>query len=91
MRKSQAAFGATVVLGILLLSGGAVLAQQPSAKAPTTGSTQPHLGNGPAVEKSMPSSAPAATATQNTGTTDQSKTVKTMNQTEKSKVETTGK
>jgi hypothetical protein len=43
------------------------------------GSTEPDLGK-PAEEKSMPSSAPAATTTQTTGATSQSKTVKTMNE-----------
>jgi hypothetical protein len=54
-------------------------------------SAKPHIGNGPAVEKSVPSSAPAATTTRMTGATDQSKTVKGMNNSEKSKVEATGK
>jgi len=49
------------------------------------------MGNGPAVEKSLPSSAPAATTTQTTGATNQDKTVKAMNSNEKAKVENTGK
>ncbi len=49
------------------------------------------MGNGPAVEKSLPSSAPAATTTQTTGATNQDKTVKTMNSNEKAKVEAVGK
>ena len=39
----------------------------------------------------MPSSAPAATTTQMTGATNQSKKVKTMNDQGKAKVETEGK
>jgi hypothetical protein len=92
LRKSPLAFGASVVLALSLWSGGGLLAQQtePTAKAPTTGSTKPDPGK-PAMEKSMPSSAPAATTTQTTGATNQSKTVKSMNDQEKSKVENTGK
>jgi hypothetical protein len=69
----------------LLVWGGAALADDnpPPAKG--------QIGNGPAVEKSVPSSAPAATTTRMTGATDQSKTVKSMNNSEKSKVETNGK
>ncbi|WP_428541280.1 hypothetical protein [Rhodopila sp.] len=64
---------------------------QDSAKPITTGSTQPHLGNGPAVEKSLPSQASDATRTTNTGATDQDKTVKSMNNNAKAKVDTEGK
>jgi hypothetical protein len=80
------------VLALSLWSGGTVLAQQtePTAKAPMTGSTKPDPGK-PAMEKSLPSSASAATPTQTTGATNQSKTVKSMNDQEKSKVENTGK
>jgi hypothetical protein len=61
------------------------------ASAPTAmGSTKPDPGK-PAEEKSMPSSAPAATTTQTTGATNQSKTVKTMNDKAKSEVEANGK
>ncbi len=69
----------------LLVWGGAALADDipPPAKA--------HIGNGPAMEKSVPSSAPPATTTRTTGETDQSKTVKAMNNSEKSKVEANGK
>jgi hypothetical protein len=92
LRKSPLAFGASVVLALSLWSGGGLLAQQtePTAKAPMTGSTKPDPGK-PAMEKSLPSSAPAATTKQTTGATNQSKTVKSMNDQEKSKVESTGK
>ncbi len=81
MKKSPLALGASVVLALSLWSGGSLLAQQtePTAKAPMTGSTKPDPGK-PAMEKSMPSSAPAATTTQTTGATNQSKKVKTMNE-----------
>lgn len=87
MKKSSLAFGASLVLGLTLLTGGGLRAQQPT----TAGSTKPGLGHGPAVEKSVPSSAPAATTTQTTGATDQGKAVKAMNKKEKTKVEKTGK
>jgi len=92
LKKSPLALGASVVLAFSLWSGGGLLAQQtePTAKAPMTGSTKPDPGK-PAMEKSMPSTAPAATTTQTTGATNQSKAVKSMNEQEKSKVETTGK
>jgi hypothetical protein len=67
----------------LLISGRVALADDAASK--------PHIGNGPAVEKSVPSSAPAATTTRTTGATDQSNTVKAMNSNEKAKVETNGK
>lgn len=70
-----------------LISSVALAADQP----PTTGSTKPHLGNGPAVEKSLPSSAPAATTTRTTGATDQGNTVKAMNNNAKAKVDVEGK
>jgi hypothetical protein len=60
------------------------------ASAPAAGSP-PHVPGGPEVEKSMPSSAPAATTTRTTGATDQSPTVKAMNSNEKAKVENSGK
>jgi hypothetical protein len=94
MKKSPPAIGASIALALSLLVGGAAMAQDTTgtAKAPMTGgSTKPHLGNGPAVEKSIPSSAPAATTTRSTGATSQDKTVKTMNSKEKAKVEATGK
>jgi hypothetical protein len=92
LRKSPLALGASLVLALSLWSGGGLLAQQTesTAKAPMTGSTKPDTGK-PAMEKSMPSSAPAATTKQTTGATNQTKTVKSMNEQEKSKVETTGK
>ncbi len=91
MRKSPLAFGASVALALSLWTGGDLLAQQNTpTKEPMTGSTKPDPGK-PAVEKSMPSSAPAATTTQMTGATNQSKKVKTMNDQGKAKVETEGK
>ena len=62
----------------------------PTAKPSAMGSTKPDTGK-PAEEKSIPSSAPAATTTQTTGATSQGKTIKTMNEKAKSEVETTGK
>jgi hypothetical protein len=94
MKKSPFAIGASLALALSLLVGAAAMAQDNTtgtAKAPTTGNTKPHLGNGPAVEKSLPSSAPAATRTKKTGSTKQSNAVKKMNSEEKAKVETTGK
>jgi hypothetical protein len=92
VQKSPLALGASVVLALSLWSGGGLLAQQTesTAKAPMTGSTKPDPGK-PAMEKSMPSSAPAATTTQTTGATNQGKTVKKMNEQGKAKVETEGK
>jgi hypothetical protein len=92
MRKSSQAFGASVALALWLWAGGGLLAQQsaPTAEPSAMGSTKPDPGK-PAEEKSMPSSAPAATTTQTTGATNQSKTVKTMNEKAKSEVEAGGK
>nr|WP_294552847.1 hypothetical protein [uncultured Rhodopila sp.] len=67
----------------LLLAAGSALADDATSK--------PQIGNGPAVEKSVPSSAPAATTTQTTGATNQDKTVKSMNNNEKAKIEANGK
>jgi hypothetical protein len=61
-----------------------------TAKPSSMGTTKPDPGK-PAEEKSMPSSAPAATTTQTTGATNQSKTVKTMNEKAKSEIEASGK
>jgi hypothetical protein len=98
MKKPPLAIGARLALALSLLAGspllgGAAMAQDTTgtAKPITSGSVKPHLGNGPAVEKSLPSSAPAATTKQTTGATNQSKTVKTMNSNEKSKLEAEGK
>jgi hypothetical protein len=92
MRKSSLAFGASVALALSLWTGGGLLAQQSTttAKPSAMGSTKPDSGK-PAEEKSMPSSAPAATTTQTTGATNQSKTVKSMNEKAKSEVEAGGK
>ena len=92
MRKSPLTFGASVAVALSLWTGGGLLAQQttPTAKPSMTGSTKPDPGK-PAMEKSLPSSAPAATTTQITGATDQSKTVKSMNNKAKAQVEAGGK
>jgi len=67
---------------VLLLWGGTGLADDPNAQ----------IGNGPKVEKSMPSSsAPPASRTQTTGATNQSHKVKKMNKQAKDKIETEGK
>ena len=66
-------------------------ADQGSAKPATTGTTKPHLGNGPAVEKSLPSSESAATTGRTTGKTDQGAAVKAMNNNAKAKVDVEGK
>ncbi len=81
-----------LILSLAAVSG-AVLADDAAgtAKARTTGSTKPGLGSGPAEEKSVPSSAANATTTATTGATNQDKTVKTMNNNEKAKVEAGGK
>jgi hypothetical protein len=93
MRKASFRIGAGLVLMFSLGLGGAVLADEPAgtAKARTTGSTKPNLGNGPAEEKSLPSPAPPATANRATGATNQDKNVKTMNSNEKTKVDAAGK
>ena len=94
MQRTSFALGVSLSLVFLPVMAGAALAEDAAgttAKAPTTGSTKPHLGNGPAVEKSLPSSAPAATRTHTTGATNQSKTVKTMNSNENAKVDAGGK
>jgi hypothetical protein len=78
-------------MSVSLFVGGA-LAQQSAtpAKPITTGHTKPDTGE-PAMEKSMPSSAAAATTKHTTGATNQSKTVKQMNSKAKAEVETGGK
>ena len=92
MRKTSLVIGAGAAVIISIVTcPAASAADQGTAKPVTSGSTKPHLGNGPAVEKSVPSSAPAATRTENTGATDQNKTVKAMNSNGKAKVETEGK
>jgi hypothetical protein len=93
MRKASFMVGMGLALVFSMWMGGTVLADEAAgaAKARTTGSTKPNLGNGPADEKSLPSSASPATTTRTTGTTDQGKTVKTMNSNEKAKVEAGGK
>ena len=93
MRQISLAIGASAALVAAMLSGGVARADESAtpAKPATTSSTKPNMGKGPADEKSLPSSAPAATTTQTTGATDQNKTVKSMNNNEKAKVEATGK
>ena len=80
MRKFLLIFG---IGAASLLAGRTVQADDAVSK--------PHIGNGPAVEKSVPSAAPAATTTRATGATDQDKTVKSMNSNEKAKIEANGK
>jgi hypothetical protein len=91
--KKSLAIGAGMALVAAMLSGGVAMANDAAtpAKPATTSSTKPNMGKGPAVEKSLPSSAPAATTTQTTGATNQDKTVKAMNNNEKAKVEAVGK
>lgn len=92
MRKSPFAIGATAALIFSVWTCGAVMAADEGAAKPiTSGGTKPNMGNGPAQEKSLPSSAPAAKTTAMTGATDQSKTVKSMNSNAKAKVEAEGK
>jgi hypothetical protein len=62
-----------------------------SAQTPKPGSVNPNLGNGPAVQKSVPSSASPATTTKHTGATNQSSTVKSMNKNAEKRIETEGK
>jgi hypothetical protein len=80
VRKSFAIFGLGAAM---LLPAWSALADDAASK--------PHIGNGPAVERSVPSSAPAATTTQMTGATNQDKTVKSMNNNEKAKIDANGK
>lgn len=85
--------GVAVTLGVSPLAGAVAVAQNsttPGTATPHPGSTKPNLTKGP-TQKSLPSSAPAATRTRTTGATNQSKTVKTMNNDAKGKVETEGK
>ncbi len=87
MKKSSLAIAAA---SVFWCSAG-FAADDGTPKPPTVGSTQPHLGNGPAVEKSLPSSAPSATTTAQTGANDQSKAVKSMNSEAKAKIDVEGK
>jgi hypothetical protein len=71
MRKSSCPIGAGAALIASIWVCGAVLAaDEGTTKPPAAGSTQPHLGNGPKVEKSLPSPAPSATTSRTTGATD---------------------
>lgn len=93
MKKSLLMMGVSLALGVSLFTGGAAVAQDnshPATATPPASSTKPNLTKGP-TQKSLPSSAPAATRTKTTGATNQSKTVKTMNNNAKAKVETEGK
>jgi hypothetical protein len=90
MRKTITACGAAIAL-ILSHAICAPVQADDLAKAPTSGSTKPGLGNGPAEQKSLPSSAPPATTTQTTGATNQDPTVKTMNRDAEAKVNKEGK
>jgi hypothetical protein len=93
MIKAICGIAACVALGFSVLTAVAAPADNPGGATPaiTTGSTKPHLGSGPADEKSLPSPAPSATTKRTTGATDQDKTVKAMNRSEKAKVEAGGK
>jgi hypothetical protein len=92
MRNASIAMAAAVGLIVSAASFSVVrAADQDTAKPATTGSTKPHLGNGPAEEKSLPSSAPPATTGQTTGKTNQSGGVKAMNEDAKAKVDVEGK
>ena len=62
-----------------------------SAQAPKTGSVNRNLGNGPAVQKSLPSSASTPTTTKHTGTTNQNGTVKSMNKQANDRIDAEGK
>ena len=92
MRKLSLSIGVSAAL-IFSLSLSSARADDAagSAKARTSGSIKPGLGNGPAEQKSAPSSAPAANTTRTTGATDQNNTVKSMNNNEKAKVDVEGK
>jgi hypothetical protein len=91
IRTRLAVFPLALMVGGLISPAYSQSDSKMGASAPTAmGSTKPDTGK-PAEEKSMPSSAPAATTTQTTGATNQSKTVKTMNDKAKSEVEATGK
>lgn len=92
MRIACLAIVAVIGLSCTGLSAGAATADNPGGAKPSKKeTTKPHMGNGPKVEKSLPSSAPAATTTGSTGSTAQDKTVKAMNSQEKAKVEAGGK
>jgi hypothetical protein len=80
-----------VVVASAWMCGSGLAANSGTTKPPTVGSTQPHLGNGPAEEKSLPSSAPPATTTAQTGATNQNSTVKSMNKDAKTKIDVEGK
>ncbi len=84
------AIGLFLLLSILTVGTATAedAVQKPLPSA--TGGSKPGLGNGPAVQQSLPSSAPAAT-TRSTGATNQDTTVKAMNSNEKAKVEVGGK
>src|SRR6201995_4849234 len=92
MRKSPFVVGASAALALSVWTSGGLMAQKntETPKSPMTSSTKPDPGR-PAVEKSLPSSAPAATTTQTTGATNQNKTVKSMNDKAKANVEAEGK
>ncbi|HEY0184145.1 MAG TPA: hypothetical protein VGC09_15155 [Rhodopila sp.] len=93
MKKTLLAVGLGLLLMVSPLMTCSVLADEAAgnARSSTVGGTRPHIGNGPAEEKSLPSSAPPATTTRTTGATDQDKTVRTMNSNERAKVEVGGK
>jgi hypothetical protein len=91
IRTQLAVIPLALMIGSLISPAYSQSESKTGASAPTAmGNTKPDPGK-PAEEKSMPSSAPAATTTQTTGATNQSKTVKTMNDKAKSEVEASGK
>lgn len=81
--SSVLAMGAGLFLASSLLAG---------AFADDSANSVKHgIGRGPAVQQSVPSKAAPPTPTRHTGATNQSSTVKSMNQEAKQKVETEGK
>jgi hypothetical protein len=90
-RTRLAVIPLALMIGSLISPAYSQSESKVGASTPTAmGSTKPDPGK-PAEEKSMPSSAPAATTAQTTGATNQSKTVKAMNDKAKSDVEASGK
>ncbi len=90
MKKTIAACGTAMALILSQTLCSPVLADD-LAKTRTSGSTKPGLGNGPAEQNSVPSTAPPATPTQTTGATHQDPTVKTMNRDAAARINKEGK
>ncbi len=80
---SKVMFGAMVFVAVSVWGWHAAVAQDKAT------ATRP--AKEPQSQTSVPPSAPAATTTQTTGTTDQDPTVKQMNKTEAQKLKTEGK